>query len=298
MVHKMNLNNEHNEAHTPRALARKITLFNQIDFNLVKNRLERHGVLLNGYREEFLIRRVSYHFNRSDVESTEEYFLRLTKDPAFLNDLLDSLTVNLSYFFRDKESFEYLKKDIFPQLFHKFKKVRIWSMGCSIGAEIYSVALILHAMGLLDRSELIATDNDQGVLHRAQLGKYCPTELKNLPKEYDKYFLKTDENYNRQKMLLIDPSIKSNVYFQRHDLTSGKPLAKKGLRKFQLLICRNVMIYFSKEAKENLYSQFYDWLEPGGILFIGANELLMGPVKYKFETLRSQFYRKPENPIG
>jgi len=261
----------------------------------VKDRLQRHGLLLNGYREEFLLRRISYHFNRSGIESTEEYFLRLSKDPQFLNDLIDSLTVNLSYFFRNKESFEFLKCDVFPHLFNKFKRVRIWSMGCSIGAEIYSVALILHAMNCLDKAELIATDSDQSVLLRAQTGKYCPTELKHFPKEYEKYLIKTDESFNRHKMVLLDPIIKNAVYFQRHDLTSLKPLTKKGMRKFQLLICRNVMIYFSREIKESLYSLFYDWLEPGGILFIGANELLMGPAKNKFEAIRSQFYKKPES---
>ncbi|MDX1920983.1 MAG: CheR family methyltransferase, partial [Candidatus Caenarcaniphilales bacterium] len=87
---------------------------------------------------------------------------------------------------------------------------------------------------------------------------------------------------------------KEAVKFEKHDLTTCTPVMKKNIfRRYHLLICRNVMIYFSNDTKQKLYEFFYEWLEPGGILFIGANETIIGPARFKFQKINSQFYRKP-----
>ncbi len=278
----------------PNSLAKKILLFKELNFKELKEKIQKvTNLKLDGYREEYLFRRISYHFNKADVNSMEEYFQLLAQKKEFVNELLDCITVNLSYFFRDKHSFEFLQNEILPELISRYSHLRIWSMGCSIGAEIYSIALILDYLKALYKAELIATDTDQGALLQAIGGKYSPNDLKHLPDIYKKYFKKL-EGERVVKPYEVDQDIKDSVTFLKHDLTSGLPLSgTRGMRRYHLLVCRNVMIYFSHEVKENLYQLFYEWLEPGGVLFIGANEIVIGPAKEKFKRIQSQFYRKP-----
>jgi chemotaxis protein methyltransferase CheR len=279
------------------ALEKKLLIFKEIDFKDLKEKVQKVlGVKLDGYREEYILRRISYHFNKSHTSSLEEYLSNLAKDKKNVIDLLDCLTVNLSYFFRDKQSFEFLHKEVLPELLRKNGIIKISSMGCSIGAEIYSIAILLHSMRALNRAELIAVDNDPGVLTRAISGKFYSNELRAIPESYKKYFteLENEQKSKTQKTFILSSMFRNSVSFHQHDLTSGMPLKNKNKnKKFHLITCRNVMIYFSQETKEQLYLQFYDWLEPGGILFIGANELLVGPARKQFQMIHSQFYRKP-----
>lgn len=277
------------------ALAKKILHFREFDFAKIKDKLQRLiGFKLDGYREEYLIRRISYHFNRSFNDTLESYFKQLSDDKEFLDDLVDCLTVNLSYFFRDKTSFDYLQKEILVELLRRFNRIRVWSLGCSIGAEIYSIAMILHTMGALNRAELIGTDNDSGALIRAVKGHFNLNEMRNVSSFYKKFFTELPPEEGQQKLFALNPLICEAVHFAKHDLTTCLPLEGiKSSRKFQLLVCRNVMIYFSKDMKEKLYDLFYEWLEPGGVLFVGANELVIGPAKNKFKMIQSQFYLKP-----
>jgi chemotaxis protein methyltransferase CheR len=280
------------------SLAKKILHFREFDFRKIKDKLQvLIGVKLDGYREEYLIRRISYHFNKSFNDSLDGYFRQLSEDKEFLNELVDCLTVNLSYFFRDKTSFDYLQKEILSDLLKRFDNIRVWSMGCSVGAEIYSIAMILQTMNALNRSELIATDNDSGALIRAVKGQFTAGEMRNVTAYYKKFFSEISQSWEEekaQKIYALNPLICQSVTFAKHDLTSCLPLGgRKSLKRFHLLVCRNVMIYFNKDIKEKLYEMFYEWLEPGGILFVGANELVTGPAKTKFKMIQNQFYIKP-----
>ncbi len=268
-------------------LARKISLFKEIDFKVIQKKVERIGIKLDAYREDYLARRISYHFNRSSVLNLNDYFEKLSTDETFLIDLIDCINVNLSYFFRDTDRFEYLKQNILPLLMKTFprKKLKIWSIGCSIGAEIFSVSLILNSLNYLAQSNLFASDIDREALFRAKDAKYYFNEMKYLLPEYLNYFTESD-----LKEFTLNQPIREAVKFYLHDISNLNSLNNK---KYHLLICRNVVIYFKKELKEKLYSAFYEWLEPGGILFIGSNESILGESKNKFESLGKQFYRKP-----
>ena len=275
-----------NKTNPSEELARKISLFSEIDFKVIQRKVEKIGIKLDAYREDYLARRISYHFNRSLVSNLNEYFDKLSSDEVFLFDLIDCINVNFSYFFRDFEKFEHLKQFILPLLMNAFqhRKLKVWSVGCSIGAEIFSISFILKSLNYLESANLVASDIDREALLRAKDGKYFLRELRSLPTEYLNYFTECGE-----KEFSLDQSIKDAVKFYLHDISNLNSLNNK---KYHLLICRNVVIYFKKELKEKLYSAFYEWLEPGGILFIGANESILGESKNKFQSLGKQFYRK------
>ncbi|MDX1921118.1 MAG: CheR family methyltransferase, partial [Candidatus Caenarcaniphilales bacterium] len=175
------------------ASPKEVFAINEVDFGELKNfLLKNFSLKLDGYRDEYLLRRVSYHFRKSRAQSLNDYLERLTKEELLIHDLLDVLTVNVSYFFRDGESFDFLKKNILPELLHRFPYLRVWSMGCSIGAEIYSVALILHSMEALSRVDLLASDNDVGALKKAVKGEFHTKELRTLPDQFRSCFTKIE----------------------------------------------------------------------------------------------------------
>lgn len=275
-------------------VSKEIFAISEVDFTQLKDFLQKKfNIKLDGYRDEYIARRISYHFRKSRANNLEDYLEQLNTNELFIHDLLDVLTVNVSYFFRDFESFELLRTTFLPELLHRFPYIRAWSMGCSNGAEIYSIALILHSIGALNKADLLATDNDVGALKRALKGEFHQQDLKNLPEQYKGFFSKIDRE-GEQASFLLSSNIKKSVKFEKHDLTTCIPVTKKNIfRKYHFLICRNVMIYFSHDVKQRLYEAFYDWLEPGGILFIGANEMIIGPARSKFQKINSQFYRKP-----
>lgn len=295
-MHNQSGNPSHNrkDGSSEQIAPKEIFAISGVDFAQLKEFLQRKfNVKLDGYRDEYILRRVSYHFRKSRAKDLNDYLSQLTDNELLIHDLLDVLTVNVSYFFRDNDSFELLRTTLMPELLNRFPSVRVWSMGCSMGAEIYSVALILHSMGALNKADLLATDNDVGALKRALKGEFHQQDLKTLPEQYKGFFTRIEKEGERAGFQISD-QMKHSVKFEKHDLTTCTPVMKKNIfRKYHLLICRNVMIYFSHEIKEKLYEAFYNWLEPGGILFIGANEMIIGPARNKFEKINSQFYRKP-----
>ncbi|MFN5539125.1 MAG: CheR family methyltransferase [Candidatus Melainabacteria bacterium] len=274
-------------------------LFRELDFQKLKEKIQKvNGIKLNGYRDDFLQRRLIYHFTKNKINGIDEYIDELSFNQILIKDLMDCLSINLSYFFRDQESFLLLKEKILPELFqkfHEYDELVIWSLGCSVGAEILSVALTLNSMGLLDKAKLIALDNDSLILERAQKGLYFPQELKFLPNEYEHFFSPISDESSNQESMQIDPELVKRIQFIRHDLTLGLP--RKGIMKEQsphLIISRNVIIYFSRETKETLYETIWKNLLPSGVLFIGSNELISGPAKDKFKKIDNQFYLKPK----
>jgi chemotaxis protein methyltransferase CheR len=271
------------------SLSKKIQEFSKLNIEQIKSLAKIAGIRCEDYREDYLMRRMAYHFNKSRAVSLEEYFHLLSVDSFLKHQLVDYLNVNTSCFFRDSASFDYLRSEVLPEMFTNFPKVNIWSMGCSIGAEIYSVALILSALKKLRRSELIASDIDIDAMNRAKRGEYFQNEIKNIPDEFRGYFNNYEDLKNRT---YLSKEIIQEVEFFVYDLNSSSPLNDTLPKKFHLLMCRNVMIYFSPEVKKTLYKKFHDLLEPKGILFIGESEIITNPRHLGFEQINKHFYRK------
>lgn len=240
------------------------------------------GIDLSLYKSQQLDRRINSLMSLWQVEDYDEYLRILKTDPQRFQIFLKKLTINVSEFFRNPECYFYLWEKVIPELLRKSPALKIWSAGCATGAEPYSVAIILKELNALYRAEILATDVDAVVLKQAREGVYSPNEVKSLPQELlEKYFREEKGFYH------LVPEIKNRVIFQRHNLLLDP--FPTGL---DLILCRNVVIYFSEEAKDELYHKFHRSLRTGGYLMVGGTEPLLGYRQLGFETVRYSFYKK------
>lgn len=244
--------------------------------------LREFKINLSAYKSNQLHRRILSLMSRVGVNTVDEYIALLKKEESQRQKFLDFITINVTEFFRNPEIFSELKNKIESELLPKEKNLKIWSAACSIGAEPYSIAMILGNLKEKGRHSILATDIDQNILERAKKGEYVSSEVKNVKKEYlQKYFTQIKDKY------IIDPKIKSMVTFKRHDLILDN--YDKG---FDLIVCRNVVIYFNQDVKNEIYRKFSASLKPGGLLFVGATESIYNYKDYGFEKASTFIYKK------
>ncbi len=226
---------------------------------------EKTGFKCHSYKERPLTRRIRVRMRALGLSEFSEYHDYLSRNPDEFKKLLETITINLSYFFRNFETFEYLKKDIFPELIGN-EKITLWSAGCAQGEEAYSLAIIAAETGILERSAIYGTDIDDDALKKAEQGLYPEIVFQYTPPVLiQKYFVKSNGNYR------IKDNIKSYVRFFHHDLFVNFPFGP-----CDLIMCRNVLIYMSRDAQSELVRRFYEVLKPNGYLVIGKVELLLG----------------------
>ena len=243
------------------------------------------GIDLNDYKSQQMDRRIHSLMQFWEVQNYDQYLELLKTDPQRYKEFVKKLTINVSEFFRNPERFEELWQRVLPELLSRSPHLRIWSAGCSNGAEPYSVALIIRELGAADRVQIFGTDIDQVILAKAREGIYEYNDLKNLPSQLiTKYFVIQNNRY------YLKDTIKSMVEFLNHNL-----LKDPFLSSFDLIICRNVVIYFTEEAKRVLYQKFYDSLKPGGYLLVGGTEPLLNYKALGFISNSTSFYQRPLN---
>lgn len=241
------------------------------------------GINLNDYKPAQMQRRIGNMMSRNGAGSYLDFFSKLEADPKLYKDFIDFLTINVTEFFRTPEKFDELEKRVIPDLLKQSSKLSIWSAGCSIGAEPYSLAIMLNELTPQTKHRILATDLDVEMLAKAKQGSYTANELKNLPPaRLKKYFTQADG------LSTINSDIKTRVEFQRHNL-----LVDKFETGFDLILCRNVVIYFTEEAKDGLYRRFFASLKPGGVLFVGGTEAILNFRDIGFAHYLPFFYRKP-----
>jgi chemotaxis protein methyltransferase CheR len=245
------------------------------------------------YKEAHFRRRINVRIRATNSESYGAYLKLLKKDPQEYEFLVDTLTVNVSEFFRNLETFKIIEKEIIPSIVKYrseslIRSIRIWSAGCAAGEETYSLAILLHRALKTNfdryRVRIIGTDIDAQSLEKARKGVYGENSLKNLDIcTKERYFLKQKDAYQ-----IID-ELKSITQFKRHDLISDSRIDH-----FDLIVCRNVMIYFKKESQEHLQLNFYQALEKGGFFVIGKSETLLETASGLFKpyNTRERLYIK------
>ena len=229
------------------------------------------------YKNNFLERRLDARLRVHHLNSYLEYFRLLKRDKAEQEKLLNSLTINVTEFFRDNQVYSIFQNEVVPNIIkEKKRKIRIWSAGCSDGKEAYSIAMIImEKLGVhhaKNRVEITGTDIDRDCLQTAISGKYISrseTTKQNIEKQMR--FIETPEKYFEinDGIFTAKPCLKEIVNFQYHDLISG-PKRKN----FDIIFCRNVVIYFTRELQEILYINFYNALNPGAYLVTGKTETL------------------------
>lgn len=265
--------------------------FEKVAFQKLKTMLkEKAGLNCEGYREEYLRRRFAIRLRATSCPKYGQYLRYINKNPQEIQCLLNDLTINYTLFFRDSDVFQYLGKTLLPKLLHSNTKVRIWSAGCASGEEPYSLAILAHEiLGAPAASRQVfiyASDVDRDALDKAQKGGYQRKQLDGVAESLiRKYFAKEGEVYR------IKDFVKKNIQFERNDLM--KPSLHSYL---DLILCRNVMIYFSQESQEHIHMNFYNALREGGHFITGKSEILSGEPNRKFKQVEAKFrvYYKPK----
>ena len=257
---------------------------NEIEYECLKRKIRQLIYIdLNNYKENQMMRRLDGFISRTKATDIIQYCSRLDNDPAETIKLRNFITINVSEFYRDLMHFETLRKTILPGLLRNRPRLNIWSAGCSDGEEPYSVAVILDELTPGVRHRIYATDIDKESLSKAMSGgPYQTAEIRNVPQSLlCKYFNSCEDGY------WVNERMRDRIIFSSHDLTRGKFAFG-----FDLIICRNVTIYFSNEAKRLLNLKFLNSLKENGVLFIGATETMLDASEIGFQRLYSCFYKK------
>ncbi|MCL2411834.1 MAG: protein-glutamate O-methyltransferase CheR [Treponema sp.] len=223
------------------------------------------------------------------LEAIKTYYDQLKSDKEELKGFLDSITTNLTRFFRNQAQFDALEKHVIPELMNNIKKfpgtIRIWSAGCSTGEEPYTLAMLLTE--ILPKAwtfDILASDISLKCLMTAKEGFYAESRIVGIPDNYlAKYFTKVDGGYK------IIPELQTKIKFDYHNLKN-----ESGQRNFDIVFCRNVIIYFDEAAQSAVINRFWDSMAPKSFLFIGHSESLFG-MSTRFEFVKTEWatlYRK------
>lgn len=240
------------------------------------------GIDLNLYKEAQMKRRITTLRDKRGFSDFSTYYNALNTEDMFLKEFIDRLTINVSEFYRNPKRWNILQKKILPLLLKQNNQLKIWSAACSTGEEPYSLAIMLEEHFPQATVQILATDIDENVLNKARRGIYREQALKELtPALKKKYFSKQDDFYT------IDDRLKKSITFKGHNL-----LADNYPSNIDLIVCRNVLIYFTDEAKALIYQNFSKVLKENGVLFVGSTEQIFSPIKYNLSLIETFFYQK------
>jgi chemotaxis protein methyltransferase CheR len=264
---------------------------------ITKLLFDRFGIFLGDQKRVLVAGRLSKRLRELNLPNYTEYIEYLTADKtgAELTELINRITTNHTFFFRERDHFDFLEKTVLPSLDSEktgipVQPLRIWSAGCASGEEVYSLSMLLREyygprFAAVD-SGLLATDISLAALREAEAGEYNIGKMRELPASYrNTYFLRKDES-----VYIIRDDIRKMVMFKRLNLMADT-FPMKGL--FDAIFCRNVMIYFNQVSREKVVDALYRFVKPGGYLFIGHSESLNRET-CPFTYVKPAIYRKGE----
>jgi chemotaxis protein methyltransferase CheR len=254
--------------------------------------LDRHGYDFSEYAPASLKRRVNRLFGMHHFTSFAEFRYRLYNDPAFVSHFIEEITVNVTEMFRDPQFFKALKTEVFPIL-ATYPLIRIWHAGCSTGEEVYSLAIMLKEANLLHKSLLYATDLSAEVLERAAQGIFPIAAMK----EYSENYIEAGGEHEfssyyvaKYDRVIFSEALSSKMVFSTHNLVSDG-----SFNEFQLILCRNVMIYFNRQLQDKVLRLFDQSLHPLGFLALGSKETIrFSSIEQRYKPFynREKIWRK------
>lgn len=256
----------------------------ELDFSAFKRKIKAsYGLDLEAYKRPQMERRLRANMEKCGADTFQQYYSIMQRDSNVADEFVDRLTINVSELFRNPDQFETLKTKVLPELLAHKPSLSVWSAGCSYGAEPYTLAILLDEVAPNGRHKILATDIDDRMLARAREGVFQESEMRGVSRaRISKYFSQTPNGY------AASDTLKKWLNFQKHNL-----LETQFRTGFDLILCRNVVIYFTDETKASLYERFYESLGPGGYLFVGGTERINEAGKIGFESRVPFFYRKP-----
>lgn len=239
---------------------------------------------LNCYKEKQMKRRIDTLINKNGVSGYDKYIAFIKANSKKFEEFVNYLTINVSEFYRNPDQWQVMERDIIPELIGKFgKNLKIWSAACSTGDEPYSLVMALSRHLPLDQIKVYATDLDKQVIAKAKVGLYSEKSVAGVPEDLKKkFFTKIGQSYQ------ISEDVKKRVEFSEHNLL--KDSYRDG---WHMIVCRNVLIYFTEEAKDEIFAKFQKALAKKGVLFIGSTEQIINYKEMGYNRKNSFFYEKP-----
>jgi len=243
-----------------------------IELELLLNAIcRKYGYDFRGYARASVKRRVKHRLSMSGLETISDMQRAVLYDREFFSTLLQDMSVNVTEMFRDPSFYRAVREKVIPEL-SGLEVIKVWHAGCATGEEVYSMAILLKEEGLYEKSRIYATDFDQAVLAKAKEGVYPIGSLKAYTRNYrDAGGLEPFADYYsaRYEFVLLDRSLKENILFSDHNLVTDGVFGE-----MNLILCRNVLIYFRRELQDHVFELFRDSLCHNGILCLGAKETI------------------------
>ncbi|NDF11990.1 MAG: chemotaxis protein CheR [Proteobacteria bacterium] len=265
--------------------------FSDRDFRFIRTMVsEKTGIELAEHKKNMVYSRLVRRIRTLNIGGFREYCEILSSDSSGseLINFVNAITTNVTRFFREEHHFHYLRDVVVKELTEqKPEKIRIWSAGCSVGMEAYSIAMtMLSAMPELAYKDfkILATDIDTEVLGKGAAATYPSEVLKDIPQEYHRKYLETSDD---GETVTVTDELRKFVTFKRMNFLDHWPV--KG--QFQVIFCRNVVIYFNKEVQRAIFDKFADRMVDNGCLCIGHSENLFN-VSTRFRSVGTTIYRK------
>ncbi len=238
-------------------------------------------------------RRIKRIIELYKFDSVDALVEKLTHTPSFFEEFVSEVTVNVTEMFRDPSFWVVVRDEIIPNILSSHNKISIWHAGCSSGEEVFSMQILLEEMGIRDKSHTVATDIDTAIINRAKNASISQKNMELNTSNYeryqgkyvlDKYFSKNKDRYH------FNQDILSNVSFRKHDLVKGQVFSK-----FDIVLCRNVMIYFNQTLQNSVLKTLHESLFKYGFLCIGSKEsLIWCDISNKFSVINNEekIYKK------
>jgi chemotaxis protein methyltransferase CheR len=241
------------------------------------------GINLSDYKENQMKRRIDTLIAKRKFTGYDKYVLAIRTDKALFEEFVTHITINVSEFYRNPEQWKILDSTVIPDLIKRFgKNLKIWSAACSTGDEPYSLVMALSRYIPIHQIKIMATDLDKQVIAKAKVGLYNEKSIEAVPADFKKkYFTQVGLSYK------ISDEIKSRVEFKQHNL-----LKDPYPTDYHLIVCRNVLIYFTEEAKNEVFKKFSNSLLKTGVLFIGNTEQIITYREIGYDRLSSFYYIK------
>ena len=239
------------------------------------------GLDLHEYKQEQLRRRLLSWAEARGDRDLGAMGARLAKNPAEMRELFDRISINVSELYRNPERWKELETRVLPSLAKRTQSLKCWSAGCSFGAEAHTLASILNVGGY--RHSIVGTDIDEDALATARAGRFDAASMRGVPKDVrDKFFTPAGAEWQ------AGSAIRQSLRFRQ-----GNLLEDRFDKDYDLILCRNVVIYFTDPAKDRLYRRLFEALKPGGVLFVGGTERINDARGIGFEAPLPFFYQKP-----
>ncbi|MFJ7728657.1 CheR family methyltransferase [Neobacillus sp. NPDC097160] len=245
-------------------------MIENIEIELLLEAIYRYyGYDFRNYARSFIQRRILQRVQKENLMSISALQEKILRDPIVMNGLFSDFSINVTEMFRDPSFFKSLRTDLIP-LLRDYPEIRIWHVGCSTGEEVYSMAILLQEEGLYEKTKIYATDINTSVLEKAKKGAFSLADMQLYTKNYllaggsrafsEYYKVVADQ-------VVFHPALKKNVVFAEHNLVTDS-----SFHEFDLIICRNVLIYFNKGLQNDVHQLLYESLSLSGFLGLGKRE--------------------------